>query len=90
MRRSIIVALILVAVLAIAGCSQNAAAGQKEKCFANEALLRTEMQLLKADSGMDAPFQIVLAKTQLVCPSGGKYSYDATSGVVTCSVHGHP
>jgi len=76
--------------LALAGCAQvSPAEEQKAKCFANETLVGAEMKLLKADSGMDAPFQIVLDKTHVVCPSGGTYSYDTTSGVVTCSIHGH-
>ena len=85
------VALALGLILALAGCSRGSnAAEQKAKCFANEALIGTEMKLFKADSGLDAPLQTVLDKTHVVCPSGGKYSYDPTTGVVNCSVHGHP
>ena len=95
MRRTIVMVILvtiaLAFVVAVAGCSQGAAAAeQKTACFANEALLRSEMALFKADSGIDAPFDSVVAKLHVVCPSGGTYSYDATTGVVTCSVHGHP
>ena len=48
------------------------------------------MKLFTADSGLEAPFSTVVAKTQSVCPSGGRYSWDAATGVVTCSIHGHP
>jgi hypothetical protein len=47
------------------------------------------MKLFKADSGIDAPLQTVVDKTHVVCPAGGTYSYDPTTGVVNCSVHGH-
>ncbi|HEX9093686.1 MAG TPA: hypothetical protein VF902_06860, partial [Coriobacteriia bacterium] len=63
---------------------------QKAKCFANEALIRTEMELFKADSGLDARLKNVLDATHAVCPSGGTYSYDPATGIADCSVHGHP
>jgi hypothetical protein len=93
MRRTAIIAIVLVAVLALAGCAAQAPTGaeQKAKCFANEALLQTEMKLFNADTGgMDPPFQSVVDKTKAVCPGGGTYSYDPATGLVTCSVHGHP
>lgn len=91
MRRTGIIGIILavVVVLALVGCAQGPTAEQKAQCFANEALIETEMKLFKADSGLDAPLQGVLDATHAVCPNGGKYSYDPTTGVATCSVHGH-
>lgn len=87
---TLLLAMAFALALALVGCAQaSPAEEQKAKCFANETLVGAEMKLLKADSGMDAPFQIVLDKTHVACPSGGTYSYDATSGVVTCSIHGH-
>lgn len=83
-------ALALLLVITLAGCTHDStAAEQKAKCFANEALVGTEMKLFKADSGIDAPLQTVVDKTHVVCPAGGTYSYDPTTGVVNCSVHGH-
>ena len=96
MRRLIVMALSLVVVVAlglpVVGCSQSpSAAEQQAQCFQNEALLQTEMKLFTADTGgVEAPFATVIAKTHAVCPSGGKYSWDAATGIVTCSVHGHP
>lgn len=85
------VVVLLVALAALAGCAQQSkAAADKERCFANEALIGAEMKLFAADSGIQAPIQDVVAKLHAECPSGGTYSYDATSGVVTCSIHGHP
>ena len=88
----VVVVLGLLAVLALGGCaaSKPSVAETRDQCFSNETVIRAEMSLFKADSGLDAPLSDVLDKTHLVCPSGGTYSYDATTGVVTCSVHGHP
>jgi hypothetical protein len=86
---AVIAALAFVAVLS--GCGgQSTADANKEKCFANIALIQAEMKLFKEDSGIDAPLADVVSKLHVACPSGGTYSYDATSGVVTCSIHGHP
>lgn len=93
MKRTVIVAIgvMLVVSLALAGCATTPSAEeQKAQCFANETLVGSEMRLFNADSGLDAPLQTVLDKTHAVCPSGGKYSYDPATGIVTCSVHGHP
>lgn len=85
------IAAALAVVLILGGCAQGSAASDgKAKCFANEELIGAEMRLFKADSGMDAPIQDVVDKLHAACPSGGTYSYDATTQVVTCSVHGHP
>jgi uncharacterized protein YceK len=90
MGRTGIIVIVLVIGLTLAGCAQGpTAAEQKAQCFANEALIEGEMKLFKADSGLDAPLQDVLDATHAVCPNGGKYSYDPTTGVATCSVHGH-
>ena len=92
MGRNAIIVVMLVAVLALGACAAQGptAAEQKAKCFANEALVQTEMKLFTADTGMDAPFASVLSKTHAICPSGGTYSYDPATGIVSCSVHGHP
>jgi hypothetical protein len=91
MRRIGILSALLVLVLTLVACAQTSVVDEKKAaCFANETLIKTEMQLFKADSGLDAPLQDVIDKLHVKCPSGGTYSYDATTGVVTCSVHGHP
>jgi hypothetical protein len=93
MRRSNLIAaalIVLVATIALAACSPSSkAAEQKAQCFANETLIQTEMKIFKADSGLDAPLEDVLKVTHAVCPNGGTYSYDAATGIATCSVHGH-
>jgi len=87
-----VVCVALLGALAPVGCSGGPTAAElKAKCFANESELRTMMNLFIADTGgVAAPFDSVVAKTGVKCPSGGKYSWDAATGVVTCSVHGHP
>jgi hypothetical protein len=87
---SIALAVIIAAALMLAGCTKSSAADeQKAKCFANEALIGAEMKLFKADSGLDAPLKDVVSKLHAACPSGGTYSYDANTGIVSCSIHGH-
>jgi hypothetical protein len=82
---------LLVATLLVAGCAgPSAAAVQKAQCFANESLIQSYMKLFNEDSGIYPPLQDVIDKLHVKCPSGGTYSFDATTGVVTCSVHGHP
>jgi hypothetical protein len=95
MKRAFIIAGLIVALLAVVasltGCAQGpSAAQQKEQCFANERVIETMMKVFKADSGVDAPIKDVLDATHVVCPSGGTYSYDPTTGVASCSIHGHP
>jgi hypothetical protein len=81
----------LAGALVLGGCVGPSASDDKAACFQNIVLLRTEMRLFNGDTGgMDAPFPSVVAKLHVVCPSGGKYSYDSATGVVTCSIHGHP
>jgi hypothetical protein len=43
-----------------------------------------------AQSAGDAPadFATVLQQSDAKCPSGGTYSWDATTGKTRCSVHG--
>ena len=88
-------ALVLLAfalLVAMVGCSQAPTAAElKAKCFANEAQMQTVMKVFAADTGgVNASFDTVVAKTGSVCPSGGKYSWDPATQIVTCSVHGHP
>jgi hypothetical protein len=85
----LLVGLLIAGAVAIAGCAQSTAAEQKAACFANESLIQGEMKLFKEDSGIDAPLSDVIDKLHVKCPAGGTYSYDATTGVVTCSIHGH-
>jgi ABC-type glycerol-3-phosphate transport system substrate-binding protein len=86
---TLIVALVMA--LALTGCSSGSdAAAAKTKCYANETLIAQEMKLFYEDSGTYPPITTVVDKMQLSCPSGGTYSFDATTGVVTCSIHGHP
>jgi hypothetical protein len=90
--KRIAVVLVLMVALGMCACAPAApsAADLKAQCYANEALIGAEMELFYADSGMYPPIATVVEKTGRACPSGGAYSFDETSGVVTCSVHGHP
>ena len=91
MKRLTTIAAVLALALALSGCTQVPnPADLKAKCFVNEARVQAVMKLFLGDTGMDAPFDSVLAKTDAVCPSGGKYSWDPKTSVVSCSVHGHP
>jgi hypothetical protein len=95
MRRTSIIVIVLVvlvvAAMAVAGCAgPSLAAEQKAQCFANESLIQSYMKLFDEDSGMYPPLQDVIDKLHVKCPSGGTYSFDATTGIVTCSIHGHP
>ena len=76
--------------VALSGCSgASAAAEQKQQCFANESLIQSYMKLFDEDSGMYPPLKDVIDKLHVTCPSGGTYSFDPKTGIVTCSVHGH-
>jgi len=84
--------LILTVGLGVAACAPAApsAADQKAQCFTNQMLIRTEMDVFHADSGVYPPIATVVDKMHLKCPSGGTYAFDETSATVSCSVHGHP
>jgi hypothetical protein len=86
------VLLTLVIVGALAGCAPAGptAAQLKEQCFANETLIGAEMKIFYADSGIYPPIASVVDTMKRACPSKGVYSFDEKTGVVTCSVHGHP
>jgi hypothetical protein len=91
MRRNRTIALLiaLVLVLAMAACSSApSVADDKAACINNERLIKSAMGLFNADSGLNAPISDVVDKLHLKCPVGGTYSYDATSGVVSCTVNG--
>jgi hypothetical protein len=84
--------LILTIGLGVAACAPvtPSAADRKAQCFTNQALIRAEMDVFQADSGIYPPIATVVEKMHLKCPSGGTYSFDETSATVSCSVHGHP
>jgi hypothetical protein len=84
--------LTLVVAVGVTACapSKPSVADTRAACFANEALIRDEMKLFYDDANIYPPISDVVDKMGLKCPSGGTYSFDATTGVVTCSVHGHP
>jgi hypothetical protein len=90
--KRIAVILVLLVGLGMAACAPAApsAADLKAKCFSNETLIAAEMKLFYADAGIYPPIATVVEKTHLTCPSGGTYSFDEKTGIVTCSIHGHP
>ena len=42
------------------------------------------------DTGVYPDVASVVAQLHAKCPSGGTYSFDPNTNVVSCSVHGHP
>jgi hypothetical protein len=91
--KRIAASLLLIVVLGgLAGCApaKPSAADLKTQCYANEALIGAEMKIFYADAGIYPPIATVVEKLQRACPSGGVYTFDEKTGVVSCSVHGHP
>jgi hypothetical protein len=90
--RRIAAILVLTLALGVAACAPStpSAADLKAQCYNNETLIGAEMQLFYADSGIYPPIATVVEKMGRPCPSGGVYSFDETSSVVSCSIHGHP
>lgn len=87
----LVVAAVIGTVALASGCSSGpSAAEQKKVCFGHIAILDETMKLYSADTGQYPPLETVLAKVKYTCPSGGTYSFDANTGLVTCSVHGRP
>ena len=69
---------------------------KREACFMNERTVETQASAWTAQNpGTQPPTSVQAMVTAGVlrsvpsCPSGGTYSYDAGSGRLTCSVHGH-
>ncbi len=91
-RTAAILVLVLTLGLGVAACAPAgpSATELKAQCFSNEQLIGASMKLFYADAGIYPPLSTVTDKLHLKCPSGGAYTFDAATGVVTCSVHGHP
>ena len=69
---------------------------KREACFVNERTVETQASAWTAQNPGTQPAASVQAMVDAgilrsvpSCPSGGTYSYDAGSGRLTCSVHGH-
>lgn len=69
---------------------------KREACFMNERTVETQASAWTAQNpGTQPPTSVQAMATAGVlrsvpsCASGGTYSYDAGSGQLTCSVHGH-
>ncbi len=84
----------LAAGMMLGGCVSKpvalTAAQTKAQCFENQSRIRQMMDLFYADSQTYPPVETVAEKLHVACPSGGTYSFDPDTDVVTCSVHGHP
>lgn len=78
--------------LGVAACAPGAPSAEdlKQQCWTNETLIGVEMKLFYADAGIDPPIATVVEKMKRPCPSGEVYSFDEATGVVSCSIHGHP
>ena len=96
MKRVMLVAVVAVALLtgallvAACGPQRPSAAELKAQCFSNQAVINESMQMLYQDTGSYPPAATVAAKLDKRCPSGGVYTVDPASGIVTCSIHGRP
>ena len=89
----VLVAVLAVAALTAAGCGPSkaaVAAEHRDRCFANEAQIKTAINLVYADTGVYPTMADVLSKLHVTCPDGGTYSFDEKTDTVSCSVHGHP
>lgn len=90
----LVLALILCAVLGIAGCSPKAlspdelAAKQKAECFKTQGTVLQAMKLFYADSGTYAPVETVVTQLEAKCPAGGTYAFDEETEKLSCSIHG--
>ena len=94
MRRIALVALLVSAVMpGLIGCGPGkaaVAAQQREQCFANERNIAMAIGAIHADSGLYPDVQDTANKLGAKCPAGGTYTFDQASGVISCSIHGHP
>ena len=70
---------------------------QKDSCFANERTIEGAWSTYQANGGSDTPadfdglMQILVPqyiKAAPRCPSGGTYTFDPSTGQVSCSIHG--
>jgi hypothetical protein len=58
-------------------------------CAANRAQLDQQLAMAQSSSTGAAPdLASIVAQLKVVCPSGGTYSLDSSTGKATCSVHG--
>jgi len=91
-RIAVILALGLVLATGVTACAPPSPtpAEQKAACFTNEKLAGAEMKLFYEDAGIYPPIATVVEKLHVKCPSGGTYSFDEATGIVSCSVHRHP
>jgi hypothetical protein len=87
---AILLAIVMLGAVAACAPTRPTAAELKERCVTNEKLIGMEMKLFYADSGIYPPIATVVSTMKRECPSKGTYAFDEKTGVVTCSVHGHP
>jgi hypothetical protein len=88
-----IVLVLLLMALGLTACGPNkadVAAQQKQDCFANESRIKTAMDLVHADTGVYPNVADAVSELGAKCPAGGTYTFDSNTGVVSCTVHGHP
>lgn len=68
---------------------------KRDACFVNERTVETRAAGWTAQNagtqppaGVESMVDAGILRSVPSCPSGGTYSYDASSGRLTCSVHG--
>jgi hypothetical protein len=94
----------LIAVLAVVGCGGASSPGSASEgpgtivnqakdnasivtCRTNRAQIDQQYAFAQS-AGTDADYQATVEQVAAKCPSGGTYSWDATTGKTRCSVHG--
>lgn len=82
--------LVAIAIPVFNGARANA---QKKSCFANERTVEGAARSYEASSG-DLPTAVAALVTEKYlaatpkCPTSGVYTWDATAGTLTCTIHG--
>ncbi|MDR3685511.1 MAG: hypothetical protein P4L93_00905 [Coriobacteriia bacterium] len=87
---AVVLALAALSVVACGPSKAEIAQQQKDECFATMSQMKLAIDLVNADTGVYPDVASVVAQLHAKCPSGGTYSFDPNTNVVSCSVHGHP
>ncbi len=82
--------LVAIAIPVFNGAKANA---QRRSCFANERTVDGAARSYEASEG-NLPAAVanlvsgLYIKTTPICPAGGAYTWNATTGEMSCSIHG--
>ena len=87
---AVVLALAALGMVACGPSKAEIAQQQKDECFATMSQMKLAIDLVNADTGVYPDVAGVVAQLHAKCPSGGTYSFNPNTNVVSCSVHGHP